>query len=399
MRDRWSMVVLVAGRELRDRLGRPSYYVIAGLFVLLILAFGVGTRLAGSSAPGPVDVAVTGSDAGAMATSLRAAGRAADRTVHVHRSASIDAARQSFDDGDADILVDTDTRAMITADGIDETEVALVRQAWTVTALRANLADAGLDAGASARALQVQPLDVTSRTRPGGADVTAVVTGTLAAALLFISLQIFGGQILSGVVEEKSTAVVEVLLARIRADELLAGKVLGIGIAAIAQFTVLVAAGLVALVIAGTDMPGAIWTAVPMSLVWYLMGFAFYAMLFALAGALVSRQEDAPGAAAPVTTALIGAYALLFVIAASPDSTVARILSVVPPFAPILMPLRMAAGSAAIIEIVAALALLVTAIVAIWKFTARIYAQVLLRRGSRITWASVWAIARGADQP
>jgi hypothetical protein len=59
----------------------------------------------------------------------------------------------------------------------------------------------------------------------------------------------------------------------------------------------------------------------------------------------------------------------------------------------------MAAGSAAIIEIVAALALLVTAIVAIWKFTARIYAQVLLRRGSRITWASVWAIARGADQP
>ncbi|HET8929550.1 MAG TPA: ABC transporter permease [Acidimicrobiales bacterium] len=398
MRARWSMIVLVAGRELQDRLRRPSYYVIAGLFVLLILAFGVGTRLAGSSTPGPVDVAVTGSDAGAMAASLRATGKATDRTVHVHRSPTIRGALKTFDDGDADILVDTDRHRMITTDDVDATEAALARQAWTVTALEANLADAGLDATASAQVLQVQPLDVAARARPGSTDVSAVLTGTLAAALLFISLQIFGGQILSGVVEEKSTAVVEVLLARIRADELLAGKVLGIGIAAIAQFTVLVGAGLVALVIAGKDLPGAIWTAVPMTLVWYLTGFAFYAMLFALAGALVSRQEDAPGAAAPVTTALIGAYALLFVIAGSPDSPAARILSVIPPFAPILMPLRMASGSASIVEIVAALVLLALAIVAIWKFTARIYSQVLLRRGSRITWATVWAIARGADQ-
>ncbi len=395
MRARWSTIGLVADRELRDRLRRPSYFVIAGLFVLLILAFGVGARLAGSSKPGPVDVVVTGSDTAALASSLRTIGRSADRTVHVHRSPTVTAALERFDDGDADILVDTGTARMITTDDVDAAEVALVRQAWTVTTLRANLADAGLDEAAADRALRVQPLETEARTRPGSADVTAVVTGTLAAALLFISLQIFGGQILTGVVEEKSTAVVEVLLARIRADELLAGKVLGIGIAAIAQFTLLVAAGLVALVIAGKDLPGAIWTAVPMTLVWYLMGFAFYAMLFALAGALVSRQEDAPGAAAPVTTALIGAYALLFVIAGSPDSAAARILSVIPPFAPILMPLRMASGSAAVVEIVAAIVLLAVAIVAIWKFTARIYSQVLLRRGSRITWASVWAIARG----
>lgn len=395
MRARWSTIGLVADRELRDRLRRPSYFVIAGLFVVVILAFGVGARLAGSSKPGTVDVVVTGSGATALASSLHTIGHAADHTVRVHRSATVAAALQRFDDGDADIVVDTGARRMVTTDDVDAAEVALVRQAWTVTTLRANLADAGLDEAAADRALRVQPLATESRTRPGSADVSAVVTGTLAAALLFISLQIFGGQILSGVVEEKSTAVVEVLLARIRADELLAGKVLGIGIAAVAQFALLVAAGLVALVIAGRDLPGAIWTAVPMTLVWYLMGFAFYAMLFALAGALVSRQEDAPGAAAPVTTALIGAYALLFVIAGSPESAAARILSVIPPFAPILMPLRMASGSAAIVEIVAALVLLALAIVAIWKFTARIYSQVLLRRGSRITWASVWAIARG----
>lgn len=398
MRARWPMIRLVAGREVQDRMRRTSYYVVTGLFVVLILAFGVGTRLAGSSTPGPVDVAVTGTDAGTLAASLDATGKAADRTVHVHQSPTIDGALTTFDDGDADILVETDTQRMILSDDATATEVALVRQAWSVSELRANLTRAGLDAAESAHALQVEPLDVESRTRPGDTAASATAAGALAAALLFISLQIFGGQILSGVVEEKSTAVVEVLLARIRADELLAGKVLGIGIAAIAQFTVLVGVGLVALAIAGTEVPGAVWTAVPMAVVWYLTGFAFYAMLFALAGALVSRQEDAPGAATPVTTALIGAYVLLFVIAETPGSITARILSVIPPFAPILMPLRMATGAASIVEIVTALVLLVFALVAIWKFTARIYSQVLLRRGSRITWSSVWAIARGTDQ-
>lgn len=391
------MIGLVAGRELHDRLRRPSYYVIAGLFVVLILAFGVGARLTGSGSPGPVEVTVTGRGADALTASLQATGRAVDRTVRVHRSPTLSDALTRFDDGDTAIVVATDAHRMITTDDVEATDAAIVRQAWSVAELRANLAAAGLDSAQANRALQVDPLDAVVRARPGSTNTTAVVTGTLAAALLFVSLQIFGGQILSGVVEEKSTAVVEVLLARIRADELLAGKVLGIGIAAMAQFVVLVAAGLAALAIAGTDLPGAIWTAVPMTIVWYLTGFALYAMLFALAGALVSRQEDAPGAAAPVTTALIGAYALLFVIAGSPDSAAARILSVVPPFAPILMPLRMASGSASILEIVAALGLLGAAILAAWKFTARIYAQVLLRRGARITWSTVWSIARNAE--
>lgn len=397
MNARWSMIGLVAGRELRDRLRRPSYWVIAGLFVVLILAFGVGTRLAGSGSPAPVDVAATGHDAAALTRVLHEAGSAADRRVHVETPADLTAALTLLDDGDVDVVVDTDGRRMVTVDDVDPVSNALVQSAWTVTGLRSNLAEAGLDAARAERVLRVEPLVTTVRARPGDTDTTAVVTGTLAAALLFVSLQIFGGQILSGVVEEKSTAVVEVLLARIRADELLAGKVLGIGTAAMGQFTVLVATGLVALTIAGKDLPGAVWTAVPMTLVWYLSGFAFYAMLFALAGALVSRQEDAPGAAAPVTTALIGAYALLFVIAGSPESVTARTLSVIPPFAPILMPLRMASGSASILEIVAALVLLVGAIAAIWQFTARVYSQVLLRRGSRVTWSSLWAIARGAS--
>ncbi len=397
MKTRRGIVALVAERDLRDRLRRPSYYVITGLFVVLILGFGLGTRLIDQRSPGPVKAAVTGTDAAAFAETLDAVAEAADRTTEVHETPGVAGAQAVFDDGDADLVVDTNGPRLITTADIDESDVVIVQQAWTIQRLHANLTAAGLTDTEATEAATVPSLSASVRARPGDTSAAAAITGTLAAALLFISLQIFGGQILAGVVEEKSTGVIEVLLARLRADELLAGKVIGVGIAAMAQFTVLVAAGLVALAVSGTDLPGAIWSAVPMALLWYLGGFAFYAMAFALAGALVSRQEDAAAAATPITTALIGAYALLFVIGDSPGSVAATVLSLVPPFAPILMPLRMAAGAANVVEVVAALVLLAVGVVAMWKLTARVYAGILLRRGARVRWREVWRVAR--DRP
>ena len=83
-----------------------------------------------------------------------------------------------------------------------------------------------------------------------------------------------------------------------------------------------------------------------MMLVWFLGGFALYATLFALAGSLVSRQEDAQAAAAPIGYGLVAAYMLVFVFGYVPDSTASTVLSMLPPIAPFLMPMRMAAGAA-----------------------------------------------------
>jgi ABC-2 type transport system permease protein len=136
-----------------------------------------------------------------------------------------------------------------------------------------------------------------------------------------------------------------------------------------------------------------VWSAVPLTLVWFLTGYAFYSMLFALAGSLVSRQEDAQAASAPILTALIAAYMLVFVFGYIPDSMPSRIMSVIPPIAPLLMPLRMAAGEAAAYEVAAALVFLLASIWGVWKLTGRIYDQVLLRRGSRISWSDAWSLA------
>jgi len=149
--------------------------------------------------------------------------------------------------------------------------------------------------------------------------------------LLFFSITFFGGFILMGVVEEKSSAVVEVLLSHVRPHQLLIGKVLGTALAALVQFGAAVAAGLVALNIAGIEVPRAVWVALPSSLFWMIGGFLLYSTLFAVAGSLVSRQEDAQTASLPITMVVSIAYVMLIPIGSEPDSTVARVLSMVPP--------------------------------------------------------------------
>jgi ABC-2 type transport system permease protein len=200
--------------------------------------------------------------------------------------------------------------------------------------------------------------------------------------------------VLTGVVEEKSSAVIELLLVRIRAEHLLAGKVIGIGVAAMAQMVLAVAASVAALAISGVDVPTDIWSSVPMVLVWFVGGYALYSTLFAVAGSLVSRQEDAPAAAMPIYALMITAYVIVYVFGYIPEATASRILSVLPPTSPFLMPMRMAAGAASVVEVVVAVALLLASIVLAWKLTGKLYEQVLLRRGTRISWRSAFALVR-----
>jgi ABC-2 type transport system permease protein len=120
--------------------------------------------------------------------------------------------------------------------------------------------------------------------------------------------------------------------------------------------------------------------------VWFVGGFAIYAFLFALAGAMVSRQEDAQSAAVPVTVLLITGYIAMFVFLGDPDHAAAQVLSLFPPFTPLLMPMRIAAGVASVAEIVAAVVLMAVTVVVLVRVSGGIYSQLVLRRGSRIRW-------------
>jgi ABC-2 type transport system permease protein len=191
---------------------------------------------------------------------------------------------------------------------------------------------------------------------------------------------------LTGVVEEKTTGVVEVLLGHVRAYQLLTGKVFGIGVVALTQMTATVASALVALRISGGSVPRDVWIGLPTTLLWFLLGFVLYSTLFALAGSFVSRQEDAQGAAAPISLLFTASYFTVFVLGNSPYSGVTRVVSVLPPFAPLLMPLRVSVGAASIFEIVVAAIGLLLATFGMLRLAGRVYGGTLLHRGSRLQW-------------
>ena len=333
----------------------------------------------------------------ALSATIEQTAELADRDAAVTDYPDRAAADEALRDGEVQMVVDPATGELVTGDDAGAEEVGLVQQAWAAADVGTALIEAGLTEQQATAALATQPLQVVSVEGDEDATGLAILVGTLTTILLFVSLQTFGSYVLTGVVEEKSTAVVEVLLVRVRADQLLAGKVIGIGVAALAQFAIAIAAGLVALTISGTEVPSAIWSSLPIALVWIQGGYALYSTLFALAGSLVSRQEDAQAASAPILTAMIGAYMIVFFFGYAPESPASRIMSLIPPIAPFLMPMRMAAGAASVVEIVASMALLLAATVGAWKLAGRIYDKVLLRRGSRIGWRDALSLGRSSS--
>jgi ABC-2 type transport system permease protein len=395
------VIQLVAAREISQRLRAKSFYIGTGLLIAIILAVGLITRFAGGDdAPSDIAVAVVADpaeltvSADAIEATVRDTASVVDRGATVEFFADLDAAQTALKEGDVDVVLHPAQREALFQDDIDDEVLAVVQQAWAQVEVRDRLGDAGLDPEQITGALAVAPL--TGVALDGEDDVSglALLTGTMAAILLFISLQTFGTYVLTGVVEEKSSAVVEVLLVRAKADEMLAGKIIGIGIAGLAQFALAIVAAMASLALSGTSVPPEAWSALPMTIVWFLGGFALYSTLFALAGSLVSRQEDAQAAAAPIMYALVAAYMLVFVFGYVPDSTASRVMSLIPPITPLLMPMRMAAGAASVVEVVVAVVLLLAAITGAWKLAARIYEQVLLRRGSRITWRDATRLLR-----
>lgn len=193
----------------------------------------------------------------------------------------------------------------------------------------------------------------------------------------------FGGTIAQSVVEEKQTRVVELLISAIPVRVLLAGKVIGNTILAMAQILVLAAIAIVGLSITGQD---AVLTGLGAPIVWFavffLFGFILLASLFAAAGSMVSRQEDIGSTTFPLTMLVMLPYFL--VIFFNDNPVVLAVMSYVPFSAPVAMPLRLYLGTAQVWEPIVALIVLIATCVGAVLVGARIYQNTLLRMGARV---------------
>ncbi len=231
------------------------------------------------------------------------------------------------------------------------------------------------------------PLEVTALAPPeqeGQADQA----GGLAFAITFIlygQLFAYGMWVATGVVEEKTSRVVEILLATVRPSHLLAGKILGIGLLALAQLLLIAAVGLAVVTLTGVvELPQGAAAAIAGSIGWFCLGFLFYACAFGAAGATVTRIEELQNAVSPLTICLIGTFFAAFFVLEDPSGTVARVMSFVPMSAPMIMPIRLTTSTVPVWEVVASVAVTAAATLALIPVAGRIYRGAILRGGGRV---------------
>ena len=386
------LVYLIARREFITRVRSRVFVVGTVVFAALLAGYIVLQAVVISRATTSVDIGFSG-DAQALAQPLKTAAATEKVNVKIHTVGGVDDGKAQVQSGKLDAAVSGDAAAPDVAvkDDLNPTIAAtlnaLAKQVALNRALVASGADpAQVESKVAAAGLHLQLLD------PNAAEKTQrQVVAIFVVVLLYVALLLYGQLVAAGVVEEKSNRIIEILLSTIRARQLLMGKVLGVGLVGLLQLVIL---GLVALAAVSryqvVSIPVVGIDAIASALMWYVLGFIFYALIYAAAGSLVSRQEDIGSVTAPISMLAVGTYLAYFWVAANPGNPTAVLLSVIPPFSIVLMPGRMATGDATGVEVVIAVALVVAAIVGLVSLAARIYTNSVMRVGSRVGLRQAW---------
>jgi ABC-2 type transport system permease protein len=374
-----ALVRLVAGREMSTRIRDKTFLVTSGVILLLVLGAMVFQVLVASGAD-KVAVGVVG-DRTALQPALQAQGRAVGADVTVVGVADESAARTALRNGDVDgVLVDgtgTTPRLLVQRSGGGPLQ-SVVDGAVTQLSLGRQLAQAGINR-IDVPQVGITPLDP-------GADPTGERTGVAVVGIIVLySLLILMGQFVAqGVVEEKSTRVVELLLATMRPWQLLAGKIIGLGLLGLAQIVAIAGVGVAgALAFGVVSLPGQLIGTALSVVAWFILGYAFYAAVFAAAASLVSRQEDLAGVITPISVLLVAGFFIAIQAAGNPTGSLATVTSYIPGLSPMVMPVRLAAGGAAWWEALLAVVLMLVAIALVVRFGGRVYAGALLRTSGK----------------
>ncbi|PRB03240.1 sodium ABC transporter permease [Microbacterium sp. MYb72] len=201
--------------------------------------------------------------------------------------------------------------------------------------------------------------------------------------VFFMAASTFGATIAQSVVEEKQTRVVEVLLSSISPRTLLAGKVIGNTVLAMAQIIALAAIATVGLIVTGQkEVLSSLGAPIIWFAVFFLFGFVLLAALYAAAASMVSRMEDIGSTTTPIMLLVMAPYFL--VIFFNDNPLVLTIMSYVPFSAPVGMPMRLFVGEAQWWEPLVSLVILLASCVAAILIGAKIYENSLLRMGTRV---------------
>jgi len=387
----WRATWLVARREFGERIRQRAFQISTVVTLLIVAGIALAAGLIGDDGPKHFDVGAHGAEAVAITAAADVSGKAFDARIEARRFTSAADARAAVEDGRVDAAV-VNGAIVSKDDPPSELEQALQAAARQVRAAQ-SLRRAGLSAPDARRALAPSPLE--TRALDGGDDDARKGVAIVASLLLYLQLIVYGLAVATGVVEEKASRVVEILLAAVSSRALLAGKIAGIGLLGLLQLALIATVGLaVASASGAVELASRDAGVLAVVLVWFLLGYLLWAAIYAISGVIVSRQEDLQSSSTPVTMVLVASYLIAFPTLDDPDSKLGVIASLVPFSSPIVMPTRVAVGAASTVEIAASLGLLALAIALLVPLGARIYDGAVLRVGKPLKMREAWRAAR-----
>jgi ABC-2 type transport system permease protein len=388
-------VGLVAWREIEQRVRGRAFLLGTLALIVMVFAAMLIPNL-GASEDGTLEVGLVGRTPSALVWALDAGAEGIGATLAPSRYGTLAAGERALRAGEVGVLV-VDGRTLVWKSEPDDRLQAVAGGAIQRLQWQRRAAALGLTASQAEALLAAQPVPE-RQLDPADPDADARYAAALLGLLLLgLTLSLYGQAVANGVAQEKGTRVMEVLLARVSARELLAGKVLGIGIVGLAQLLVAAVASLAAIVaLDQIEVPSAVPSVVGWVILWFVLGYAFYSVLYAALGALVSRAEDVEGAQAPLGFFLMGCLLIALYATDSPDAWLVRLASFVPFTAPFVMPVRAAVSDVPVWEVALAAAIMIASTYAIIRLAAGVYEGAVLRAGPRLSMTDIWRAARAA---
>ena len=278
-----------------------------------------------------------------------------------------------------------------------------IGQALSSIIIERRLRGEGLDPekiGQYMRPVRLDTKKVTTRGVERDTGGTFMISFVL-VMILYATVIFYGQIILRGVIEEKSSRVVEIVLSSLRPFQLMAGKILGIAAVGFTQYAIWALFGIAATRYSGNVIsrffPAAAGFAMPSIptyifvyfIIFFILGYFLYGTMYAGIGSMVNNEKEAQQLVMPVTMFLVVPIMLMMFVIRSPDSSVSVILSLIPVFAPILMLLRISVLLPPFSQIAASIVILIlTTVLMIW-ISAKIYRVGILMYGKRPGFAEI----------
>ncbi len=396
-----ALIRAIATREFLARIRTRVFTITTILMVAGIGAYILLQAYVFNTSAASLEVGFVGA-AQSISAPVRAEAAGFGETINVHPYASLAVGTTDLQSGTIDALVSGSgaTTTMTVQSKADSILQTVLNDTAREQVLTQYLTQHSLPPGDVENQLNFS-IHEHELTPVNAARIEQIVIGLLVAGTLYTTMIIYGQLVAAGVVEEKSNRIVEILLAAVRPWQLMLGKIIGIGLVALVQ-VVLIAT--VALVLASAtklvSTPTLGIDVVISGVVWFILGYLIYALLFAAAGSMVSRQEDATSVAMPVIFVLVATWIIALTVAApDPGSTATTVFSFIPVMSPVIMPVRIAAGVAPFWQVAISVVLALATVYVFAAIAGRIYRNSVLRVGGRVKFSDALGLAPSGDKP